>query len=336
MARGMRGGAPQWWTNFQNSKFVSGTKKFLDSNTLAAKFAFIILVIIGFVIIMRLFIDVFTWMSQPSTDTYLWQGNHMNPLTAGCRRDANLALTVPTDPSAKGNPVPILRSKNDWPGMDFTWGTWIWINPNNVGEQCQACSEDKRMFKHVFSKGLPASTASPSLLDLTENQDNGPSVYLETIAPQPSTANSAGHSGRIDMIVLMNTYGSTKATTVTIKDMPLRKWVHVTIRLSKQVQLDTYINGTLDNRTILPGIARQNYGDVYVTQMGGFNGYIAGLRYTARALGTSEIDRIVDAGPQSDCASTSGMDARPHYLSTRWYFAGAGDGYNPTSNEYGS
>lgn len=73
MARGMRGGAPQWFRNFQNSKFVTGTRDFLDSNTLAAKFAFIILVIIGFVIIMRLFIATFTWMTTPSTDTYLWQ-----------------------------------------------------------------------------------------------------------------------------------------------------------------------------------------------------------------------------------------------------------------------
>lgn len=328
MARGMRGGAPQWFKNFQNSKFVTGTKSFLNSNSLAAKFAFIILVIIGFVVIMRLFIALFTWLSTPATDTYLWQGNKLNPLTAGCRRDANMGLQVHTDPRAK-RAVPILRSKNDWPGMDFTWSTWIWVNPNNLAAECKDCTASGHAYKHVFSKGLPADLkGSHELQNLLSSNDAGPAMYLQTVQPRDGTK-----AGEINLMVLMNTYGHAEATPVIIQNLPLNKWVHVTVRLSKQTQLDTYINGSLDDRTILPGIARQNYGDVYVTQSGGYNGYIAGLRYIARAIGTSEIDRIVNAGPQSDCSGSQG-EATPHYLSTRWYFAGAGDGYNPGSKEF--
>ena len=330
MARGMRGGAPQWFRNFQNSKFVTGTRDFLDSNTLAAKFAFIILVIIGFVIIMRLFIAAFTWMTTPSTDTYLWQGNKLNPFSGGCRKDANLGIRIPTDPRDPDG-IPILRSKNDWPGMDFTWSTWIWVNSNNVGDDCpEGCGESSATYKHVFSKGLPAKKLRQATLkNLLDSNDAGPALYLRNERP------SGSKPGQIDLIVLMNTYGNPEATEVQIKNLPLNKWVHVTVRLSKQTQLDTYINGSLDDRTILPGIARQNYGDVFVTQQGGYNGYIAGLRYIARAIGTSEIDRIVDAGPQSDCTGADG-EAVPHYLSTRWYFAGADDAYNPGPREFGT
>ena len=80
---------------------------------------------------------------------------------------------------------------------------------------------------------------------------------------------------------------------------------------------------------MLKGVAKQNYGDVYVSMNGGFSGYTSELRYFESALGTNRIQAIVDKGPNMKMDSTDLTQSKPHYLSTRWYFAGSNDEYNP-------
>ena len=126
----------------------------------------------------------------------------------------------------------------------------------------------------------------------------------------------------------MNTF-DTIDSEVLVEDIPINKWVNVVIRLDVNHQLDIFINGTLSKRHILAGVPFQNYGDVYMSMNGGFSGYSSCLRYFDYALGTNQINNIVNAGP---CLKMQGQDlsAVPHYLSTRWYFAGgAQDEYNP-------
>ena len=116
---------------------------------------------------------------------------------------------------------------------------------------------------------------------------------------------------------------------IIIPDLPLNKWVNVIIRVDDQHQLDVYINGTLTKRHMLKGVPKQNYGDVYASMNGGFSGYTSELRYFDSALGTNRINAIVDAGPNMKMSGDDMTKSKPHYLSTRWYFAGANDMYNP-------
>ena len=76
-------------------------------------------------------------------------------------------------------------------------------------------------------------------------------------------------------------------------------------------------------------LARQNYGDVYVAANGGFYGYIDSLRYFNSAIGVNEIQSIVDAGPKLKATDDMLGHSSPRYLSTRWFFTGLGDEYNP-------
>ena len=115
---------------------------------------------------------------------------------------------------------------------------------------------------------------------------------------------------------------------VLVEDIPINKWVNVIVRCD-QHQLDIYINGILTKRHILQGVPKQNYDDVWVTLNGGFDGYVSELRYFARAIGLGRIQSIVDSGPNLRMEGSDITKALPQYLSTRWYFSGAHDGYNP-------
>ena len=80
---------------------------------------------------------------------------------------------------------------------------------------------------------------------------------------------------------------------------------------------------------MLKGVAKQNYGNVYVSMNGGFSGYTSELRYFGSAIGTNKIQDIVNKGPNMNMNSADLTKTKPHYLSTRWYFAGSNDEYNP-------
>jgi hypothetical protein len=109
---------------------------------------------------------------------------------------------------------------------------------------------------------------------------------------------------------------------VTLSGLPLHKWVNIIIRVTKQNQMDIYINGTLAKRHMMAGVPKQNYGDVYASMNGGFAGNTASLRYFEKALSTSEIQNIVNQGPNTSLvtgASMSSNNKSNQYISTRWF-----------------
>ena len=84
--------------------------------------------------------------------------------------------------------------------------------------------------------------------------------------------------------------------------------------------MDVYINGRLTQRkTFTDGVPNQNYDDVYICQNGGFNGYIADLKYYNSAVGTSEINSIVSSGPNTSINTSNLKNNVPPYLSGNWY-----------------
>jgi hypothetical protein len=280
------------FNSFSTNRGTFGTKDFLESNSLVAKFAFLLLVIFAFIILLRVGISVISYFFKPNESPHLIDG----------MVDASQMLVFHQDPSNNGA-VTIYRSVNATDGIEFTWNVWLFIN--NLYD-----SGVSGMYKHIFSKGNS---------NLQENgliyPNNAPGLYL---APNTNT-----------LVLLMNTFNVINEEIV-IPDIPINKWVNVIIRC-QNTTLDVYINGTVARSINLIGVPKQNYGDVYVAMNGGFNGYISNLWYYNYALGTAAIQKIAANGPNTKMIGNSGMsDKFFDYLSLRWFFFGAGDTYNPT------
>ena len=279
--------------DFSSQKYLEGTKEFLQSNSIVAKFAFLLLVLIIFVMALRLGTSILAWIFSPSPDPILIKG----------MIDAKHMMRIPQDPSSQGA-IPIVRSVNEAEGLEFTWSVWVFI---------EDLTYRQNEYKHIFHKGNDDINLAKVPIGMNQ-PNNGPGLYIA-----PSTNN---------LVVVMNTFNEINEEVV-IEDIPINKWVNVIIRVSDQKRLDVYINGRLTRRYILNSVPKQNYGDVFVSMNGGFSGYTSELRYFSTALGTNEIQRIVSNGPNMKQIGSDLIDSKPRYLSLRWFFSGSNDMYNP-------
>lgn len=280
---------------FASNYMPNPTNEFLDSNSLVAKVAFLLFVLLAFVLLFRVGMSVLSWLIHPSNSPHLIDG----------MVDAKQLMVIPQDPDSQGA-ITIYRSVNEDKGIEFTWSVWIFIDDltYNTGK-----------YRCVFYKGNDFAANPDAEIQGMNFPNNAPGLYL------------APHSNKL--IVIMNTFNVINEQ-VTIDDVPLNKWVNVMIRCQDTV-LDVYVNGTIVKSHHLHGVAKQNYGDVYVATNGGFSGYISNLWYFDHALSISEINRVMDKGPNTNMKGDNGINSKNgDYLSLRWYFMGSGvrDGYN--------
>jgi hypothetical protein len=268
---------------------VSGSKDFLESNTLIAKTAFLLLVIIVFFVLLRICISLLSWLLAPSQNMTLVNG----------LADATQSIIISQDPSSQSS-MPVIRSVNETEGMEFTWSIWIFLKPVTM-------SSTALNFSHIFSKGAFNSGSLSG--NCSPFSNNAPGLYL-------SNANT--------LLVVMDSTTTPGCkvdtnTPIVIDNMPINKWFNVVIRLTNN-DLDVYINGRLTERkTFTDGVPNQNYDDVYICQNGGFNGYISDLKYYNSSIGTSEINSIVSSGPNTSVNMSNLKNNIPPYLSGNWY-----------------
>jgi hypothetical protein len=275
------------------SNVADTAKNFLESNSLIARLAFIILVFFAYILILRFGIYILGWLFNYSNGS---------PRLIDGMVDAKQLMVFPQDPSLE-NAKTIQRSVNATDGIEFTWSVWIYIDD---------LVYNATKYKCVFYKG------NDGMQDTGLNfPNNAPGLY---IAPNTN-----------DLVVIMNTFNVINEQ-ITITDIPLNKWLNVIIRCENN-NLDIYINGMIAKSHILHGVPKQNYGDVYVGMNGGFSGFISNLWYYNYGLGVSDIQKISQKGPNTTMVGSSGkMMKDNNFLSLRWYFYGEGDEYNPTSD----
>lgn len=274
---------------------TSGNSDFLESNSLIAKFAFLLLTLFAFVILLRVGIATLVYFFKPGSSPHLING----------MVDATQQKIYYQDPSNNGTTTTIYRSVNENDGIEFTWS--VWINITNL-EYLQ------NRYRTIFYKGN-SDVKSNGL----NYPNNAPGLYL---APNTNS-----------LVVMMNTF-NVISEEIVIPDIPLNKWLNIIIRC-ENTRLDVYINGTIARSVQLHGVPKQNYGDVYVASNGGFQGHISNLWYYNYALGTAEIQNIARNGPNTkligDIPRNDMFGNNEDYLSLRWYFSGSGDAYNPST-----
>ena len=208
--------------------------------------------------------------------------------------DATQMITISQDPSTSGS-VTLYRSVNASDGIEFTWSVWIFIDDLQY---------QSGKYRHIFHKGNDNINIKTQPYGMNF-PNNAPGLY---IAPNKN-----------DLVVVMNTFEEINEQ-VTVKDIPLNKWVNVILRVNEQHELDVYINGKLARRHMLSGVPRQNYGDVFVTMNGGFSGFVSALRYFSSSIGVNDIQSIVSSGPNLNTIGDTMINSQPNYLSMRWFF----------------
>jgi hypothetical protein len=149
-----------------SNQYNRGGGDFLESNSLVAKFAFILLVLFVFVILFRIGLSILSWINSPNESPQLITG----------MINATQAVTFTQDPSSNGA-VTIFRSNNQTDGIEFTWSVWLLITDLQPYDQ----------YKCVFFKGN--YNISPNGLNFP---NNAPGLYI-----MPNTN---------ALVVVMNTY----------------------------------------------------------------------------------------------------------------------------------
>jgi len=265
-----------------------GTREFLESNSLVAKFAFLILVIFAFIILLRVGISLMAYLFKPTESPQLITG----------MIDATQMVIFPQDPSNNGA-VTIYRSVNATDGLEFTWSTWIFINnlQTNAG-----------IFKHIFSKGN-SNIQQDGLIQ----PNNAPGLY---IAPDTN-----------DLVVLMNTFNVINEE-ITIPDIPLNKWVNVIIRCQNttlDIYINGTITRSIE-LTGVPKqnygdvyVAMNGGFNGYISNLWYYN-YALGTAAIQKLVAAGPNTNMI--------GSNGINDKLANYLSLRWFFYGSDDMYN--------
>jgi hypothetical protein len=278
-------------SNYNSFSTNRGTT-FFDSNNLVAKFAFLLVVIFGFIILLKFGISIIAYFMSPRQSPHLIDG----------MVDAKNSLVFSQDASGNNNSVTIYRSVNKRDGLEFTWSVWVYINTLQYLQG---------QYKTIFYKGNSNLATDGNGLNFP---NNAPGLYIDP--------------DKNDLIVIMNTFDVINEE-IRIPNIPLNKWMNVIIRCQNKT-LDVYVNGTIARSLELTSVPKQNYGDVYVGMNGGFDGYISNLWYYNYSLGAAAIQNIAQMGPNTKMLGNNGMNMKnSNYLSLRWYFSGANNGFNP-------
>ena len=254
---------------------------FLKTDSLVGKFVFLIFVLILFIYALKIITKLIAYLFRPSTSPYIVKG----------MRRGNKGMQISQDP-AKKDSITILRSNDENAGMEFTWSVWLFI------DKLPEITNGQSVENHIFSKG--AQTASGA----TYTRLNGPGLYITS-------------SGELK--IKMEIFSATPSEEIIIENIPTKKWKFIVIRL-KGKTLDVYINGKIARRHILQYPAKQNYGDIFVTQENGFTGALSNLRYFDHALDVQTINDMSDEGPNLTVYSDDELkNTSPPYFSVKWY-----------------
>lgn len=195
---------------------------------------------------------------------------------------------------------------------NFAYSVWFYINNWNYryGEH-----------KVIFGRMGRAPAASTSTTGST-GTTTGTTGTTSTTTPS-GTAGSASNQTGIDGLdpcpavvlgavennvhISLGCYPGTDSTptttgartvlhTCSVSNVPIQKWVNLTVSVYGR-SMDVYIDGKLVRTCLLPGVAAvNNNSDVYVTPLGGFDGWTAKLQYYPNSLNPQEAWNIYSQG----------------------------------------
>lgn len=283
-------------------------REFMQTNTIIGKVAFLLMVVLVFIILLRLGLMVLSWAISPKGNVVVLPG----------MIDATEFQHISVDPTVKGS-IPINRSVDEDKGLEFTWSTWIFVK-----------DPVERDPKHIFNKGSDMSGSHNGFAE----PNNAPGMYLtydktSTMIGDDNDGATGGLNNSMTLTIRMNSFVD-KNEEIKIPYLPSRKWVSIIMTCHGRI-VNVYINGTLAQRRELRGVPKQNYGDIYIANNGGFPGNISDLRYYDYELSNFMINYLILMGPNKKVIGKMIGDKNSSYLSSKWFFSGNEDAYNPAN-----
>lgn len=291
-ANAFRESAQNATADFSSQGAMNASQEFLNSNSMIARFVFVILILIAFMFLLNVGVSLITYFVSPNKSPYLIHG-----LLPGTEYSV-----IPQDP-ASGSAI-VYRSNNKTGGVEFTWSLWLKVD---------AMPTDTK-FQNVFVKGTDSYT-NAGISDV----NNGPGVYLY----KDPSANTTPGVSQLNLLYKMDISSPNKDAQntpqeVRIPNLPIGKWFHVALRLQNKT-MDCYVNGIITNRLSFGDfIPKQNYDSIIYAGNGGFAGSLSNLRYYDYALSVFEINSVVYYGPNLSAANGS-ASSYFDYLGQSWY-----------------
>lgn len=170
------------------------------------------------------------------------------------------------------------------PSSNFAYSIWFYINDWNYryGEN-----------KVIFGRMGALSAAGKGAIDGINGLDPCPAVVLGAVENNVSI--SLGCYPGIDQEPT-TTGGNTVVHTCSIANVPIQKWVNLVMSVYGRT-MDIYIDGKLVRTCLLPGVANiNNSSNIYVTPLGGFDGWTSKLQYYPNSLNPQEVWNIYTRG----------------------------------------
>lgn len=265
-------------SNLNSNNNKGNNNKANNSNNTGEQSSLVMDIVIGVAIL--LVILVIVYFATSYLKKFLL-GKHDKPWILQNSKNAKNSLVISQDPKNE-NSITLYRSDNQDHGAEFTYSFWFVVEnlEYKYGE-----------WKHMFHKGNKTGTPNKAPGVFIHPTENTIRIYMNTIT------NPHEH--------------------VDIPNIPIKRWVHMAIVLQGK-NLDIFVNGYLRKRHELQGVPKQNFGDLWLSLFGGFEGYMCKMRYYRKALEYNEVEDIVRSGPSMEACGDTGE--KPPYLDDNWWF----------------
>jgi hypothetical protein len=170
------------------------------------------------------------------------------------------------------------------PSTNFAYSIWFYINNWNYryGES-----------KVIFGRMGAASGQGTGSVSGLSGLDPCPSVVLGAVENDISV--SLGCYPGADQEPT-TPGGTTVVQTCSVSNVPIQKWVNLIVSVYGR-SMDIYIDGKLVRTCLLPGVASvNNNANIFVTPLGGFEGWTAKFQYYPNSINPQEAWNIYSQG----------------------------------------
>jgi len=224
---------------------------------------------LSIVITIVVIVLIFMLLRYIFTDPYTLQGV----------QDGKTSSTIDADSLATNG--------SDVPSSNFAYSVWFYINNWNY-----RYGESKVIFGRMGAMSGDGKGSVPGISGL----DPCPAVVLGAVENNISI--SLGCYPGADQPPTTSG-GNTVVHTCSVANVPIQKWVNLVVSVYGR-SMDVYIDGKLVRTCLLPGVASvNNNAKIFVTPLGGFEGWTSKLQYYPNSLNPQEVWNIYTRGYSS-------------------------------------